>query len=302
MINPVSAAAPDAVTRALQSAAAATGTSFQYLLDTAKRESSLDPSARAPGTSAAGLFQFLDRTWLQMIKEEGERFGLGDLAARIERRGASYVVADPQVRAEILALRHDPAISAEMAGAFTVRNADFLAGQLGRRATDGELYAAHFLGAAGAVRLISLRDRDPAGEAARYFPAEAAANRAIFFDRTGAPRSVDQVYGVLTRSRAPGQSAPASPPAAMAAAVAARPLAAFAPSTRGPVVAPMGYAAEPLRGAAQAVTSMALPPATPAPRSRFAPPVAPAQQVQPETAAEALRPAGPRSRFAPAFG
>lgn len=303
MINPVSSAVPDTIVQALQTASAATGASFDYLLTTARRESSLNPAAKAPGTSASGLFQFIDRTWLQLIKEEGARFGLGDLADKIERRGSGYAVADERARAAILSLRHDPTVSAEMAGVFTARNADFLSGRIGRRPTDGELYVAHFLGAAGAARLIELRHADPDANAARLFPAEAATNRAIFYDRTGAPRSVDQVYAVLTRSRGPAPATASAKPQSVPSMPGAVSQSAAAPVARG-AGAPfaLGYAVEPARGPG-AMISAVLAPAAPAPRSRFAPLAQPAERGVETAATLPANPrAVPRSRFAPALG
>lgn len=50
---------------------------FDYLLRTAIRKSSLSPDAKARTSSVTGLFQFLDSTWLQVMKEEGSRLGYG---------------------------------------------------------------------------------------------------------------------------------------------------------------------------------------------------------------------------------
>jgi hypothetical protein len=63
------------VTTAIRSASRATGANFDYLLNTAIRESSLDPKAQARTSSARGLYQFIESTWLTMIKEEGPKFG-----------------------------------------------------------------------------------------------------------------------------------------------------------------------------------------------------------------------------------
>jgi hypothetical protein len=103
------------------------------------------------------------------------------------------------MRAEILKLRNDPTANAVMAGAFTKANADYLATKLGRPPSEGELYIAHFLGAGGAARLISLAADNPNAKAADYFPHAANANSSIFFDRaTGQARSLAQVRDVLT--------------------------------------------------------------------------------------------------------
>ena len=68
------------VVDAIRRGAAATGSDFDYLLKTAQRESALDPQARAPTSSATGLFQFIEQTWLGMVKSEGPRFGLDEEA------------------------------------------------------------------------------------------------------------------------------------------------------------------------------------------------------------------------------
>ena len=188
---------PKSVASALKSASKATGADFDYLVKTAARESAFKPDAKARTSSATGLFQFLDNTWLETVKEQGPRFGLGDHAAFILKgRGGRYYVSDPEVRAEILGLRKDPEIAAIMAGAFTQQNAAHVGAKLGRSPTSGELYMAHFLGAEGASKLISLAEDNPNAAADRYFPRAARANRQIFYSG-GAPRSVADVYRSL---------------------------------------------------------------------------------------------------------
>jgi Transglycosylase SLT domain len=63
--------ASSAVTGAIQQASQATGTSFNYLLATAQVESGLNPQAGASTSSARGLFQFIETTWLATIKQAG---------------------------------------------------------------------------------------------------------------------------------------------------------------------------------------------------------------------------------------
>jgi hypothetical protein len=189
------------VVSAIQTAAQKTGAGFDYLLRTAQRESSLQPTAQAPSSSARGLFQFIDSTWLTMMREEGRNLGLSRYAEQIGRDGSGRpTVADPAARQQILALRDDPAVSALMAGAFTNRNATELRNATGRDPTEGELYMAHFLGSGGASRLINLNQTNPQATAARMFPDAAGANRRIFFDQ-GRPRTVAEVYGVLSSGR-----------------------------------------------------------------------------------------------------
>lgn len=139
--------AGDRITSAIQAASRSTGTAFEYLLHTASRESAFNPSAKASTSSARGLFQFIESTWLGMVKEVGARYGLDRQAAAIEKTGrGKYVVRDPGMRSAILKLRDDPKLSAIMAGALANRNSAALSASLGRKPTSGELYIAHFLG------------------------------------------------------------------------------------------------------------------------------------------------------------
>jgi len=188
------------VAGAIRRAAQATGASFEYLLATAKVESNFNPGLKASGSTATGLFQFIEQTWLGMMKNAGRALGFGNYADAISRNSSGrYQVADPQLRNEILQLRRDPAANAAMAGAFTQRNAAALRQRIGRRPTDGELYMAHFFGTGGAGQLINAARDRPQADGANLFPAAARANRSIFFDRQGNARSVAGVYSELNR-------------------------------------------------------------------------------------------------------
>ncbi|HVG50756.1 MAG TPA: transglycosylase SLT domain-containing protein [Xanthobacteraceae bacterium] len=191
--------AEPAVTGAIRNAATSTGTSFEYLLATAKVESGFNAKASAKTSSAGGLFQFIDRTWLATLKHAGPSLGYGKYASAIvQDSNGQYSVPDPQARQKIFALRNDPAANAAMAGAFTSSNSARLAGKLGRSATESELYMAHFLGANGASKLISLASQKPNASAADAFPRAAQANRSIFFDTQGKARSAADVYAALS--------------------------------------------------------------------------------------------------------
>ena len=203
-ISPISDR-PDAV---IAQAAQATGANFDFMVRTAARESGFDPNAQARTSSAAGLFQFLEQTWLGMMHESGGQHGYSAEAGAISR-GADgrYSVADPARRQEILDMRFDPQAASLMAGELASANATVLENRLGRSPTSGELYAAHFLGASGAGELIEAAQQSPSGRADALFPAAARANRPIFFDG-GRPRSASEVLDVLTGGEA------ASPPQA----------------------------------------------------------------------------------------
>jgi hypothetical protein len=187
------------ITGAIKQASDATGASFEYLLSAAKIESNLNPTAAASTSSARGLYQFIDQTWLGTVKEAGPSLGYGKYADAITKSpSGTYSVGDPDARNDILKLRDDPTVNAAMAGVLTQSNSFKLTGQLGRRPTDGELYIAHFMGSGGAAKLISSAEETPQANAAQLFPGPAAANRPIFYDHSGNARSVSEVYSVLT--------------------------------------------------------------------------------------------------------
>ena len=200
LVDSSNSAAGSAVAGAIQQASQATGTSFNYLLATAKVESGLNPTAGAASSSARGLFQFIETTWLATLKQAGPALGYGRYADAItQNANGQYQVRDPSLRREILSLRSDPTANALMAGAFTKANASVLSERLGRSPSEGELYIAHFLGAGGAARLLTMAAADPSARAADFFSGAAHANSSIFYDRTtGAARSVAQVRDVLT--------------------------------------------------------------------------------------------------------
>jgi hypothetical protein len=175
----------------IRDAAAATGASFAYLVSAAKMESNFNPSAQASTSSARGLYQFIEQTWLGTVKEAGAAFGFGQYADAIAKTpSGSYSVSDPAARREILKLRDDPAANAAMAGVLTQSNSFKLTGALGRRPSDGELYIAHFMGVGGAAKLITNAENRPGASGAAMFPSAAAANRSIFYNRDGSARSV----------------------------------------------------------------------------------------------------------------
>src|SRR6187397_1579861 len=92
------------VTGAIRDAARATGASFDYLLATARAESGLNPNASAKTSSARGLFQFIDRTWLATVKQAGPSLGYGRYADAITQNASGrFEVADPAMHQKIFA-------------------------------------------------------------------------------------------------------------------------------------------------------------------------------------------------------
>jgi hypothetical protein len=182
------------IVSALKNAAAITGSDFHYLLGTAMRESSLKPDARSHSSSATGLFQFIDQTWLGLVKEHGARHGLSAFAGAISKDAAGRYHAPDEMKSAILSLRSDPNIASLMAGEYAKSTEGQLRASLGREVCGGELYAAHFLGPDAACKLIRLAGSDPATSAAAQFPQAAAANKSVFFHADGSAKSVREVY------------------------------------------------------------------------------------------------------------
>lgn len=203
-VQPISV--PQSLAYVLTAAGDRNGVDFDYLLQTAVRESSLNPEAKAQTSSAVGLFQFLESTWLQVMKEEGPRLGYGDIAQNIERGGdGDYVIRDPAIKAQVLKLREDPQIASDLAAAFTKSNGDYLQARFGRMPSAGELYIAHFLGAQGAERMFTAGLQNPDQIAADLFPKQASANRTIFYS-DGQARTIREVYRVLVSKHEAGDT------------------------------------------------------------------------------------------------
>jgi hypothetical protein len=183
------------IVAALKRAADVTGSNFDYLLATAKRESGLKNTVQSKTSSATGLFQFIDQTWLGLVKNHGAKYGLGSMANAISKGAdGKFRTENPADRQAILALRTDPQISALMAGEFTKGCQNTLEGALGRDVSTGELYAAHFLGADAACKLIKLKDVNPTASAVGAFAGAAAANKSVFYNKDGSEKTVAQVY------------------------------------------------------------------------------------------------------------
>jgi hypothetical protein len=171
------------VMTALRTASAATGADFGYLVKTAQRESNFDPTAKAPTTSATGLFQFTSETWLNVL----------------ERYGAQHdIKSEGLTRDQLLAMRNDPDLSARMAGELAKENAKILGKKLGRPATSAELYTAHFMGPQDAARLIKAARHNEEGSAANLFPRAALANASVFRGKDGDKLTPAELYAKLT--------------------------------------------------------------------------------------------------------
>jgi hypothetical protein len=226
-VSPI--AVPQGLAYVLNSAGDKSNVDFDYLLQTAIRESSLKPDAKASTSSAVGLFQFLDSTWLQVMKEQGPRLGYQTYADAISvDKDGDYVIRDKAMRQEVLALREDPQIAADMAAAFTQSNGAYLEAKFGKHPSPGELYIAHFLGPQGAERLFRAGLDDADQIAAKLFPRQAKANKALFYSG-GEPRTIKELYRALVSKHGGSVETVTTPDPAFAAQQIAQ-----APDSRWP--------------------------------------------------------------------
>jgi hypothetical protein len=134
-------------------------------------ESSGRADVKAKTSSAVGHHQFLERTWK-------------DLTVKYKK---NYTLED----------RTDPNKSLEIAKLFTEENKASLKRALKREPTDTQLYAAHFLGTTGAKRFLMASPKKLAKDVVNKN--QVAANKNIFYDKDGKPRTVAQVYGILQK-------------------------------------------------------------------------------------------------------
>jgi hypothetical protein len=197
---------------AIAHAARATGVGFRYLLEQAKAESGLRPDAAARTSSARGLFQFVEGTWLATLKKHGAEHGLGWAADLIDSSGGRARVRDGEARRALLALRNDAETAALMAAEYAQDNAEALGRRLGRAVGGTELYLAHFLGPAGAARFLTAMAANPDADAGAVVPRAAGANARVFRHADGTPKSLAEVYDHFARRFGGDGAVPAPQP------------------------------------------------------------------------------------------
>lgn len=212
------------ITGAIKNASAQTGVDFSYLLKQAGVESSFNPTAKAKGSTASGLYQFIESTWLSMVNKHGDKYGLSEYADKISDSGKVASRAD---RKEILDLRKDPRVAALMAGEYASENKAYLEDRTGGDVGSTELYMAHFMGPGGAANFLSAMDKNPNAKGAALFSREACSNPAIFYTASGKAKSLSEIYayfdGKFDGSGSAPSSAPSNEDIQLAAAVAPKP-------------------------------------------------------------------------------
>lgn len=159
------------VADALATASKKVGVDLSILYAIAKQESGFNPSAAAKGTSAKGLFQFVNNTWEGMVKQ--------------------YKSSFPELAKGPL----DPIANAVAGALYIKANVESLS-KKGIPINATNVYAAHFLGATGAIKLLSANTKEIA---ASVVPSAAASNKNIFYDKDNQnrPRTVGEVIQLL---------------------------------------------------------------------------------------------------------
>jgi hypothetical protein len=175
-----------------------TGVDFSFLMEMARVESNFNPVARAPRSSATGLFQFKDHDWLEAIRAFGAEYGLQAYATQVKPVSDTGFEQQPIVRdplqLEVLALRLNPRLSTLMAAEKVRRDLRILSSKTGHEPGRTELYLAHYLGPDGALRFLELLEKEPGSIAGDIFPEEAASNPGVFQGAQRRPRTIAQVY------------------------------------------------------------------------------------------------------------
>jgi peptidoglycan hydrolase-like protein with peptidoglycan-binding domain len=181
-----------------------TGVDFSFLMELAAAESSFDPTSIAPKTAAAGLYQFKDDTWLEAVRNYGEKYGMGVYAAQVEeytdRAGKKRLrIQDPDIQEYVLALRHNPRVSALLAAEYVKYNRKRLTNTLDREPGHTELYLTHFFGTTGAISFLKTLYEHPDRIADEVFPKAAKTNQSIFRPERSKPRTVAEIYKMFQR-------------------------------------------------------------------------------------------------------
>ncbi|MGI9295943.1 MAG: transglycosylase SLT domain-containing protein [Pseudomonadales bacterium] len=186
---------PQAI-ESIKNAAEKTNISANYLLALARQESGCNSKAKSRNTTAAGMFQFVEQTWLVSVDGHGGKYGYQDYAENIAINNRGIASVEPRrLQREILNKRYDPDFSALMAAELAGDNYAYLSRSISRELRPTDLYMAHFLGAAGATEFLVALDTQPNVSAASLFPQAAKANRNVFY--TGGskdPRTVREVH------------------------------------------------------------------------------------------------------------
>lgn len=194
---------PTQAAAAIRLSALTTGADFGYMMKLAYAESTFDPEAGAATSTAQGLYQFIEDTWVQTISRYGAEHGMGVLARHFkvqpDMNGTMVGRSEnPWMRIAALGLRDQPQLAGLMSAELQLHNEFLIECALGRDLDDAELYMGHFMGHDAAYEFLRTYDNAPSTNAAAAFPAAARANEGVFYSG-GAARSMAGVVELFER-------------------------------------------------------------------------------------------------------
>jgi hypothetical protein len=222
---------PSQIAAATRLASIRTAVSFEYLLEKSGAESRFGKDTKAKGSSAEGAFQFIDGTWLAMIKQHGAKYGLANLGNYIKtgKYGAYVPEKHNWVKDDILDLRDSLHLSAIMAAEYALDNANELKKAFPDRDIDYvDNHIAHVLGvgkkgknwakSSGAIMFIHYLDTRPDWAPKDFFPSAAKSNIPVFYftkpykkkdgkwgTKIIRPRSFKEIYNYFHKKIASGR-------------------------------------------------------------------------------------------------
>jgi hypothetical protein len=167
------------------------------LLAIAAKESGFNPEARNRHSTARGLLQFTNATWLTVVRDFGPRYGLSRYAQAIETdRDGRLRVSKPHLRRAILALRDNPRLQAIMTAERLEQGRPSLELHLGRAARTADLYFLHLLGPTGATHFLTELNEHPDASSLTVVGGVAKANAGLFV-KDGRPMTVAEAYASI---------------------------------------------------------------------------------------------------------
>lgn len=222
-------AVPPAILDSIQAAAHESGIDPHLLAALAWRESRFAPDARNRLSSAKGLLQFTSGTWLRVVRDYGSAHDAADYAAAIHTSRSGDLVVSDSMRSAILQLRDNPDLSAKLAAENMQRGRAVMGAQLGRPVRSADLYLMHVLGPTGALRFLTMLDRQPSASSLKVASFKVMRNAGLLA-QDNRPLTVANTYAaaetmlnaqrvhsapLLAASKSGSASAPAVLPAEM---------------------------------------------------------------------------------------
>ena len=177
--------------------------SIPYMMAISAKESGFDPEAKSnfEKSSAKGLYQFTNVSWMRIVKNVGEKHGLKEFSDNIfELKDKRMGVKDWDIRTKLLELRDDPYLSTVMAAEMATDNQNrlkFLLQEDGIKdyePNETDTYLTHLFGITRAYDFISAYNKNPEQKGADLFKKEAKYNRSIFYDSNGKKRTLEDIY------------------------------------------------------------------------------------------------------------